>query len=93
MKKLTEKKIEKVIEFLELADSYGVEVKIKCAVYGNRYNKIIKDATKLFKGKLRVSNQDCISNKWKIWHNAKRGHNYTDGNLRFLIFYPSKLSK
>ena len=93
MKNRTAKKLKKVEEFLELIDSYGLEATISVSVYGNKYRKIIKDANKLFSGKLSAEDDGFPPTQWRRWHNASKGEGFTNSNLRFAIFYPKNVIK
>lgn len=88
MKKLNEKKLEKIREFMELADKHNVKINVELSVYGNPSMDIIKEAKELFKGRLRKEYQITSPNKWIIFHNASRGKDYIDSDLKLNIFYP-----
>ena len=89
MNKDTEKKLEKVKQFMELADSYGIVPIIELSVYGNHSKEFIKKTNKLFRNKLRAEDDHAgIGSSWRRWHNAKRGFEYTSSSLKIVTFYP-----
>lgn len=88
MKKLNEKKSEKIKEFLELANKHNINVNVDLSIYGNPSMDIIKGAKALFKGRLQNEYINDGISKWIRLHNAPKGKKAVDGDLRFNIFYP-----
>lgn len=88
----SEKKLERIREFVELAEKYEIGFNVDLSIYGNPSMEIIKEAKVLFKESLR---RDIVreTSSWIRFHNAEAGSDYISADLKFNIFYPKKKGK